>query len=259
MIGLDIIGTENVLKYIETSKLSKFTIDANKSGHYICVFECINSNNNETALQEFAKWADFINPNQSYKITLFDSVEVIQDDNGLLKTKKTKLKSNKMAATFILNESYSNNNRSNSPQIANSYNEEDLFKKITSKITEDQTNNAILTEIRALSERLNKIELEEAAEEEEEESNLGGINSNQVEQIMGLINMFKNQTQKPALNGDIDLDQDPQILFKQNINKAIKILYKNDPLLDQDLLKLAQLSETKKETFKMLLQTLRNM
>ena len=69
MIGIDIIGTENVLKYIEVSKLSKFTIDANKSGHFICVFECINSNSIDTAILEFSNWADFINPNQNYKIT----------------------------------------------------------------------------------------------------------------------------------------------------------------------------------------------
>ena len=91
MIGLDIIGTENVVKYIETSKLTKFTIDANKSGHFICVFECINSSSNEVAINEFSKWADFINPNQTYRITLFDVVDQsIDEQSGILKTKKNK-------------------------------------------------------------------------------------------------------------------------------------------------------------------------
>ena len=82
MIGIDIIGTENVLKYIEVSKLSKFTIDANKSGHFICVFECINSNNNETAITEFSKWADFINPNQNYKTAYIETFGCTANQNN---------------------------------------------------------------------------------------------------------------------------------------------------------------------------------
>ena len=261
MVGLDIIGTENVLKYIEVSKLSKFTIDANKSGHFICVFECINSTSNEIALNEFGKWSDFINPNQTYRITLFDVVDSTIDDSGVLKTKKTRNKSNKMQATFILNESY-NVARNNTGQMSAPIDEESIMKKITHRLVEEQSNNAILNEIRALSERLNKIELDEIEEEENEEElgGIGGINSNQVEQIMGLINLFKSQTQKPQINGIDEMPvSDLQTEFKNNINKALRILHKNNPMLDSDLLKLAELSETKKETFKMLLTTLRNM
>ena len=254
MIGLDIIGTENVLKYIETSKLSKFTIDANKSGHYICVFECINSNSNETALNEFSKWADFINPNQTYKITLFDVVEVSEDFNGLTKIKKTKNKNNKMSATFILNESY--NTKAPNVNGNQNFDEETLLRKLTDKIVKEQSENQILNEIKNLSERLNRIELEEEEEEEEESENtIGGIKSSQIEQIMGLVNLFKNQTQ-PQMNGNMETDLKTD--FKENINKAIKILYKNNKQLDKDLLKLAELSENKPETFNMLVNTLRN-
>lgn len=254
MIGIDIIGTENVLKYIEVSKLSKFTIDANKSGHFICVFECINSNNNETAITEFSKWADFINPNQNYKITLFDVVE-ISNNNGTEKITKTKNKNNKMSATFILNENY--NTKPQSLNGQNNVDEESLLKKLTHRIVEEQSNNAILNEIKLLSERLNRIELEEE-EEEETENGIGGIPANQIEQIMGLINLFKNN-KAPAINGleDNVADIVPN-QFKNNINKALKILAKNNKNLDTDLLKLAEMSENKKETFNMLLQTLRN-
>lgn len=254
MIGIDIIGTENVLKYIEVSKLSKFTIDANKSGHFICVFECINSNNNETAITEFSKWADFINPNQNYKITLFDVVE-ISNNNGTEKITKTKNKNNKMSATFILNENY--NTKPQSLNGQNNFDEESLLKKLTHRIVEEQSNNAILNEIKLLSERLNRIELEEE-EEEETENGIGGIPANQIEQIMGLVNLFKNN-KAPAINGleDNVADIVPN-QFKNNINKALKILAKNNKNLDTDLLKLAEMSENKKETFNMLLQTLRN-
>jgi hypothetical protein len=253
MIGIDIIGTENVLKYIEVSKLSKFTIDANKSGHFICVFECINSNSNETAITEFSKWADFINPNQNYKITLFDVVD-ISNNNGVEKITKTKNKNNKMSATFILNENY--NTKPQSINGQNNFDEESLLKKLTHRIVEEQSNNAILNEIKLLSERLNRIELEEE-EEEETESNIGGIPSSQVEQIMGLINLFKNN-KAPAINGIEENNTEIQSNFKNNINKALKILAKNNKNLDTDLLKLAEMSENRKETFNMLLQTLRN-
>lgn len=254
MIGVDIIGTENVLKYIEVSKLSKFTIDANKSGHFICVFECINSNSNETAITEFSKWADFINPNQNYKITLFDVVE-ISNNNGTEKITKTKNKNNKMSATFILNENY--NTKPQSINGSGNFDEESLIKKLTHRIVEEQSNNAILNEIKLLSERLNRIELEEE-EEEETENGIGGIPANQIEQIMGLVNLFKNN-KAPAINGleDNVVDIVPN-QFKNNINKALKILAKNNKNLDTDLLKLAEMSENKKETFNMLLQTLRN-
>jgi hypothetical protein len=253
MIGIDIIGTENVLKYIEVSKLSKFTIDANKSGHFICVFECINSNNNETAITEFSKWADFINPNQNYKITLFDVVE-ISNNNGTEKITKTKNKNNKMSATFILNENY--NTKPQSVNGTASFDEESLLKKLTHRIVEEQSNNAILNEIKILSERLNRIELEEE-EEEETENGIAGIPANQIEQIMGLVNLFKNN-KAPAINGIEEVNVEIQSNFKNNINKALKILAKNNKNLDTDLLKLAEMSENKKETFNMLLQTLRN-
>lgn len=262
MVGLDIIGTDNVLKYIEVSKLSKFTIDANKSGHFICVFECINSQSNDIAIIEFSKWADFINPNQTYRITLFDVVDSTIDESGVLKQKKTKNKSNKMQATFILNENFNAARASNN--LAAPIDEESLIKKISSKFIEEQSNNQILNEIKNLSERLNKMELEELEDEDEPDSNsIAGINSNQIEQIMGLVNLFKNSTNKPAINGVNDAADNVDIIeyneFKANINKAIKILHKNNSLLDKDLLKLAELSENKPETFKMLLSTLRSM
>jgi hypothetical protein len=44
---IDYIGTEQVLKFIEASRLSKFRIErANTTGAYIPVFEYTESNNN---------------------------------------------------------------------------------------------------------------------------------------------------------------------------------------------------------------------
>jgi hypothetical protein len=90
-------------------------------------------------------------------------------------------------------------------------------------------------------------------DEEEEDNSVAGIQPDQIAQIMGLVNMFKNSS--PAiLNGT-----EEQGTRTENINKAIKILYKHDKSLDTDLLKLAEIAETKTETFKMLINTLRSM
>ena len=48
-------------------------------------------------------------------------------------------------------------------------------------------------------------------------------------------------------------------IFEFIFLNQIKILHKNNTQLDKDLIKLAELSENKPETFKMLLSTLRSM
>ena len=72
-------------------------------------------------------------------------------------------------------------------------------------------------------------------------------------QLTGLINLFKGGATPTALSGTEE--QSDRI---ENINKAIKTLYKYDKELDKDLLKLAEIAETKNETFKMLISTLRS-
>ena len=76
--------------------------------------------------------------------------------------------------------------------------------------------------------------------------------------IMNLITGIKNMTNQNATINGVDT-QDVQTEFKANINKAIKILYKNNPQVDKDLLKLADLSEKQPATFNMLLNSLRQM
>ena len=77
---------------------------------------------------------------------------------------------------------------------------------------------------------------------------------------MGLVNMFRNNQQPPVINGVDEVAEFTYLdIKKANINKAIKILYKYNPNLDTDLLKLSQLAETKTDTFNMLITTLRSM
>lgn len=247
---VDIIGIDDVLKYIEATKLSKFTVQRQSGAGYIPCFECTDSESNLEAISEFTKWANIIKNNMPYKLSCFDIQETIIDSKGVEKLKKGR-KAGKMECTFVLNQSFGSNKNEPTEQH---FDQNDFRKQVIKEIAEQNEKNEILNEIKAL--RLKFAELEEEEEEEPvDENSIGGISGNQISQIMGLVNLFKQQ-QNPSLNGIEPVDINIQ---KENINKAIKILYKNNKQLDTDLLKLAELSETKKDTFDMLLQTLRNM
>ena len=259
MQNIDIIGLDNILKYIEASKLSKFTIcRANANGNFVPVFECLNSNNNETAINEFRRWAEVINNNVAYKIMLFDFAEYNTDENGNIKPIKAKGKSGKIESIFVINSApqFSTQPQTNDKNIG-AYDIANLRAEIINEISKKQEENAILKEIAELKQKF--AELDEEEEEEEEETNnkgIAGINGEQLTQIMGLINMFKSQSTPNAING---IEETNTTDFKTNINTAIKILYKHNKQLDTDLLKLSQIAENKPDMFKMLLTTLRTM
>jgi hypothetical protein len=261
MHNIDIIGIDNVQKYIKASKLTKFTISrANNNGSYLSVFECLNSSNNETAVNEFTKWAEIINNSMPYKIVLFDFAEITTDDLGNDKVKKAKGKSGKMESIFIINQSHGFvNNQQPTKENNMGFDLQAMRNDIINEISKKQEENIILTEIRNLSQRLNTLEQEPEEEEEEEKPNIAGVNMEQIGQIMGLLNMFKPTTTPPVINGTEVQSEERKSVFKDNLNKAIKVLYKYDTQLDLDLLKLSEIAENKPETFNMLISTLRSM
>jgi hypothetical protein len=256
----DITGLENVCKYIQATKFSKFSITkviAGNNGNNISVFDLIDSNSNEYAVETFKNWAEFMNNNLPYKIVCFDEVEISEDANGVQKLKKIKAKVGKSSITFCLNQNTHNTFASSNSKDNDNNSAFDLVefrKSIINEIVEAREKNEILMEIKNLHSKF--AELEEEEEEEEENKGIAGtgIDASQVAQIMGLINMFKGNQSPPVINGVEDTND-----FKNNINTAIKILYKHDKELDKDLLKLSELAETKPDTFKMLISTLRNM
>ena len=85
---VDIIGIDDVLKYIEATKLSKFTVQRSSGAGYIPCFECIDSESNANAINEFRKWAEIVKNNMAYKLNCFDVAELIIDSNGNEKIKK---------------------------------------------------------------------------------------------------------------------------------------------------------------------------
>jgi hypothetical protein len=263
MAQTDIFGIENVSKYIELTKFSKWTIyNVNLNGNSIPLFDCNDSNSNSHAVEIFENIAGLLNSFTSYKIVCYNEIEIVLDSKGNEKQKTGKNnKTGKCSITFSISQNNNNFSSKGSNDTTTQNNGFDLVsfrKDIIREITESQEKNEILTEIRLMKSKLAELDEEEDMEEEPDQNNgsIAGIDPAQITSILGLVNMFKNQT-NPSLNGleeTVTLDQK-----KINLNKAIKILFKNDPDLDTDLLKLAELSETKKDTFKMLLSTLRSM
>lgn len=253
----DITGLDNVCKYIQATKYSKFSITkvvAGNTGNNVSVFDLLDSNSNEHAVETFRSWAEFMNNNLPYKILCFDDFEINEDVNGTQKLKKLRGKAGKSSVTFCLNQNTHNTFASSNSEKQESNNNFDLVefrKSIINEIVEAREKNEILMEIKNLHSKFAELEEEE---EEEKPQGIAGIDANQLSQLMGLINMFKGNQAPPVINGVEDDNN-----FKDNIKKAINILYRHDKELDKDLLKLSDLAETKPDTFKMLISTLRNM
>lgn len=260
---VDIIGIEDVLKYIEATKLSKFTVQRSNGAGYIPCYECIDSETNANAVNEFRKWAEIVKNNMAYKLNCFDMAEVIIDANGNEKLKKSNKRSGKMECTFVLNQGYQNSFAGNkTEQLEHQhFDMADFRKQVIKEIAEQNEKNEILNEIKSMKLELAQLkQLDEEEEEEDEKPTIAGIPSDQITQIMGLVNMFRGSQSPPVINGADEIADFTDLdIKKANLNKAIKILYKYDPNLDTDLLKLSQLAETKTDTFNMLITTLRSM
>lgn len=252
---VDIIGIENVLKYIEGARKTKFSIyrATGTNGAYMPVFECLESDTNVNAVAKFRDWAELVNNNVPYKLIVYDFAEVTIAEDGTKKIKKAAERNGKMESVFILNNTFTQGQQTNQQNQTNTggYDLTALRESIIVEISKKNEESAILREIADLRQRFNEMDADE--EEEEEENSVAGIKPEQIAQIMGLVNMFKSGA--PAvLNG-----AEEQNTKTENINKAIKILYKYDKSLDTDLLKLAEIAENKTETFNMLISTLRSM
>jgi hypothetical protein len=259
---VDIIGIDDVLRYIEATKLSKFTVQRSSGAGYIPCFECIDSETNANAVNEFRKWAEIVKNNMAYKLNCFDIAEVIIDANGNEKLKKSNKRSGKMECTFVLNQGHQNSFAGNkNEQVEHQhFDMADFRKQVIKEIAEQTEKNEILAELKSMKLEIAELRQLDNLEEEEEVSKIAGIPTDQITQIMGLVNMFRPNQQPPVINGVEEVADFTDLdIKKANINKAIKILYKYDPNLDTDLLKLSNLAETKTETFNMLITTLRSM
>ena len=72
MAQTDIFGLENVSKYIELTKFSKWTIyNVNLNGNSIPLFDCNDSNSNSNAVEMFENIASILNNYTTYKNIIF--------------------------------------------------------------------------------------------------------------------------------------------------------------------------------------------
>lgn len=254
---IDITGADNVRKYIKAGAMSKFSIQkTNNKGNYVTMFDCVDSNSTEKALAQFDKLADVLNPNIVYKIVLFDFADISMNDEGAEIIKKAKNGARRLDALFILNNSVTSvqagTNQQNNvmPDVAT------LRAELLKDIAKQQEESQILAELKILKAKFAELEEEE---EEEESEGIAGIKPEQISQIMGLVNMFKTGGAAAAINGAETATENKTETKTEKLNRAVKILYKHDKELADDLLKLAEIAETKNETFQMLIATLRNM
>lgn len=250
---IDIYGADNLVKFIEATNLSKFSIERpGQSGSYIPLFEMVNGNTNKDAVSEFKRLVDILNPSVPYKITLFDFAEVLEDENGSPKIRKSKNKAGKMQAIFLLSEQ-----RAAAAQqqingtIAPAFDLAALKSEIAAEIAKKQEENEILKEIKEMRAKLAELDEEET---EEDESEIGG-NKTDMSQLMGFIAMLQGMNKPAHINGDVN----EKSVFTENINKAVRTLYKYDKELDKDLLKLASIAENNTDMFNMLISSLRSM
>jgi hypothetical protein len=245
----DIIGLNKILDCIKGSNFTKLAVYRypQNSGN-IPVFEKLNAKSNHELVKDFNDWGKNIDNSVIYEINLFDDVSVTFDDNGQEKLKRTASKTGK--AKFYIqfkkdnNNSYNNNGSSNTDMAT-------IVGLVSENLRKSQEDNLILKELAELKNKITIIE----EEEEEEPTGLGALNPQSIGQFIQAFQMLSGNNAPPTttvINGVMDEK-------KENIKKAIGILYKYDPDLDQDLLKLSSLAENNNATFKMLLTTLRNM
>jgi hypothetical protein len=97
--------------------------------------------------------------------------------------------------------------------------------------------------------------LAEEGEEEDDDDYFG-----KAEQFLNKISMLGKLKNAPADKSAVvsGIDEQPRNV-KENITRAITILMKNNNRLDEDLLKLADISEKQPAQFEMLINALRKM
>jgi len=245
----DIIGLNKILDCIKGSSFTKLAVYRypQNSGN-IPVFEKLNAKSNNELVKDFNEWGKNIDNSVIYEINLFDNVLVSFDENGQEKLKRDNAKNGKAKFYIQFKKDSNNNNYSNN---SNNTDMTTIVGLVSENLRKSQEDNLILKE---LAELKNKITIMEE-EEEEEETGLAGLKPENIGQFISALQMLSGNNSQPTtsvINGVIEEK-------KENIKKAINILYKYDPDLDQDLLKLSSLAENNNATFKMLLTTLRNM
>ena len=252
MQEVDLVGTSSVANLIEQSGLTKFTISrVGMNKNTTPIFEFVGSKNtNRQARESFVNWSNTIlyggSNNNVYELYLFNDFDTNEEGKEIKHAKNSKLK-----MTFVLSNTpkdlgvLNGHERTNEPtSIA------ELVKMAVSQYASERDNKDLAKEISKLREELDEMRNEE--DEEDEEPN----KQTELLKSLGTILLTKlggsNKPNEPVVINGIDEKE-------ENVNRAIKILWKHDNKLDSDLLKLGALAENNPSQFNFLINALRNL
>lgn len=257
MQDIDVQGTSSVASLIEQSGLTKFCIYKTGSGkHASPVFEYINPKaTNKDARRTFIEWANNIlqggaNSN-AYDLLLFNDIEIKEEGEENETIQRTKKKSNKLRFSFVLSQAQERglgvlNGAEGDPKSIG-----ELIRLSISNALAERDKTDLVKKIESLEARLD--------EQEQEGDEVGDSAQDKLMQGLGalLLSKLGGGAVKPAeetLNGAPDMNTK-----MENINKAVKILWRHDKDLDSDLLKLSAVAEGNPAQFNFLLNALRNL
>lgn len=244
----DINGANQVANYMEMAGMTKFIISrVGQHKNNPPIFEHIEKGTNERAVTKFREWSSITDNNLPYEMYLFNSIEDSEMIGEEVRNKKSG-KVNKF--TFCLNKQ----NNALQVQAQRQPDQQNNFQEqIENALMKQQLkyeNNEVLKKLAEMEQRFSDMENEE---EEDDASELSGLNNPNLMNIVAMLGKALNGSPKPTIINGLQPEQ------IKNINVAIKTLSKYDEFLDTDLLKLSNLAETNTATFEMLLKTLRNM
>lgn len=258
---IDVQGSHSVASLIEQSGLSKFTV-ARPGSHRNSppIYEYLKGNNNSNAVAAFKQWAQNVlaggGNSNTYEIFLFDEYaasEPDQDQDPVSEGKKKKARA--MRFTFALS-----NYGMNSLPVVNGIGSQDVETAVKLALAErDKQDQARV--IADLTKRLEALEAEPDEEEDEEEDEVGSLGAlEKLSQILQMAGLGGGKpSAAPAINGAPETQEKLSQDQIKNINRAIGVLYKYDPNIDQDLLKLAGIAQSNPTQFEFLLNALRTM
>jgi hypothetical protein len=252
MQEVDLIGTSSVANLIEQSGLTKFTISrVGQHKNSVPVYEFVGSKNtNRQAKDSFVAWSNTIlyggQNNNVYELYLFNDFDTNSEGVELKHAKNSKLR-----MTFVLN---------NNPKeigVLNGIGEArtnevqsiaDLVKLAVQQYASERDNKDLAKEISKLREELQELKDDDDDDDEDDKQ------KNMLMQLGGvLLSKFGNKGQaEPVVINGVDEKE-------ENVNRAIKILWKHDKNLDSDLLKLGALAENNTQQFNFLINALRNL
>lgn len=248
---VDCVGVHSIANIIRQSGLVKMSIQ--KYGMprgTMPIFEDLQSKTNDRIVKCFTDWANTIqqgNPYNDtvYELTLFNDVD-LDPEQDESEAKKGYGKKNKMRFAFQLFRAGSNqheNKVTGAGSGAGSGVEIGQLEILIAKLIDEKINKRFAE----IEERIEDIEadIDEIGEIGEQDN---GKNEQMLDRLLGILDK-STATKKTPANATINgIERDKKEVL-ENINKAVKILYKHDPELDLHLLKLADLAENNKPVF----------